>query len=95
MPSVHTCANNAIAELAHSRELATLRAYSAVLAPHGRLLALELPRGSHVARYFTAITYDQCHVSPQIDYEALDDIASAYSPGFISASFPSFSRLID
>jgi len=95
MPSASIYTKRAITELAHSRELATLQACSAVLALHACLLALELPRGSRIARCFAAITYNQSHAPPQIDYKAFDDIASAFSFGLILAGFPSFSQLID
>jgi glycine hydroxymethyltransferase len=81
--------------VAHSRELAHLQAYSAVLSSHGRLLALELPHGSFIPKYFTAMTYNQYQVSPQIDYKALRELAGAYRPRIISASAPSSGKLID
>lgn len=87
--------DHSIIVVAHSRELANLQAYSAVLPPHGRLLALELPHGSFIPKYFTAMTYNQNQVSTQIDYKALKELASAYCPRVISASAPSSSQLID
>lgn len=65
------------------------------LPPHDCLLALEPPRGSYIAEYFTAITYDQHHHSSQVDYQAFEDIASVYSPCVVSASSRSFGQHIN
>lgn len=56
---------------------------------------MELPEGSYIAKYFTALAYNQFNTSPQIDYKELDDIAKVYSPRVLCANAPSSGQLID
>ena len=88
---------------------ANLYAYSALLAPHERIMGLDLPHGGHlshgyqipgkkisaISKYFETLPYRLDESSGLIDYERLEDQALLYRPRIIIAGTSAYSRLID
>ena len=88
---------------------ANFQAYTAVLAPHDRIMALDLPHGGHlshgyqtdtkkisaVSTYFETMPYRLDESTGLIDYDALEANAKLFRPKLIVAGASAFSRLID
>ncbi len=88
---------------------ANLYAYSAVLAPHDRIMGLDLPHGGHlshgyqtptkkisaISKYFETFPYRLDEKTGLIDYEKLEELAMLYRPKIIIAGTSAYSRLID
>lgn len=94
---------------AHSGSPANLQAYSALLAPHDRIMGLDLPHGGHlshgyqlptkkismVSKYFETFPYRLDESTGLIDYDKLRENAMLYRPKIIIAGTSAYSRLID
>mmetsp|Transcript_9875 Transcript_9875/g.15921 ORF Transcript_9875/g.15921 Transcript_9875/m.15921 type:complete len:509 (-) Transcript_9875:29-1555(-) len=88
---------------------ANFQAYTAVLAPHDRIMALDLPHGGHlshgyqtptkkisaVSTYFETFPYRLNEETATIDYDALEANAQLYRPKLIVAGASAYSRLLD
>jgi len=88
---------------------ANFQAYTAVLAPHDRIMALDLPHGGHlshgyqtdtkkisaVSTYFETMPYRLDESTGLIDYDTLEANAKLFRPKLIVAGASAFSRLID
>lgn len=76
---------------------------------HDRLMGLDLPHGGHlshgyqtptkkisaVSKYFETVPYRLDESTGQIDYNKLEELATAYRPKVIVAGASAYSRLID
>lgn len=83
--------------------------YTALMGPHGRLMALDLTHGGHLSHgfetskkkisatslYFESFPYFLDESTGLIDYETLDKNAHIYRPKIIVAGTSAYSRLID
>ena len=83
--------------------------YTALLAPHDRILSLDLPHGGHlshgyqtatkkismVSRYFESMPYQLDPATGQIDYAQMEKSAELFRPKLIVAGASAYSRLID
>ena len=83
--------------------------YTALLEPHDRIMALDLPHGGHlshgystptkkisaVSKYFECLPYRLDDETEQIDYDTLEANAKLYRPKLIVAGTSAYSRLID
>lgn len=88
---------------------ANFQAYSAVLKPHDRILALDLPHGGHlshgyqtptkkisaVSTYFETAAYRLDEKTGLIDYDKLEEIAEFFRPKLIVAGASAYARNID
>mmetsp|Transcript_30073 Transcript_30073/g.70096 ORF Transcript_30073/g.70096 Transcript_30073/m.70096 type:complete len:487 (+) Transcript_30073:87-1547(+) len=88
---------------------ANFAAYSGVLQPHDRILALDLPHGghlshgfqtetkkvSHVSKYFECIPYRLNVDTGYIDYDEVEKFATRLRPKIIIAGASAYARLID
>merc|ERR1711871_779622 len=88
---------------------ANFQVYTAVLAPHDRIMALDLPHGGHlshgyqtdtkkisaVSTYFETMPYRLDEATGLIDYDTLEANAKLFRPKLIVAGASAFSRLID
>merc|ERR1711871_1699715 len=78
---------------------ANFQVYSAVLQPHDRIYALDLPHGGHlshgyqtdtkkisaVSKYFTTMPYRLDEATGLIDYDAIENTATLFRPKLIVA----------
>jgi glycine hydroxymethyltransferase len=88
---------------------ANFQVYTALLAPHDRILSLDLPHGGHlshgyqtatkkismVSRYFESMPYQLDPSTGQIDYDQMEKSAELFRPKLIVAGASAYSRLID
>ena len=88
---------------------ANMYAYSAVCAPHDRIMGLDLPHGGHlshgyqtptkkisaVSKYFETLPYRLDPATGLIDYDGLAALAELYRPKVIVAGATAYSRPID
>jgi len=88
---------------------ANFQAYTAVLAPHDRIMSLDLPHGGHlshgyqtdtkkisaVSTYFETFPYRLDESTGIIDYDALEANAKLFRPKLIVAGASAYARLID
>ena len=88
---------------------ANFQAYSALLEPHDRILALDLPHGGHlshgyqipgkkissVSKFFESMPYRLDEATGYIDYDALEANALLFRPKLIIAGTSAYARHID
>lgn len=88
---------------------ANFQAYAAVLAPHDRIMALDLPHGGHLSHgyqtdskkisavsiFFETFPYRLNEETGVIDYDKMEETAKLYRPKLIVAGASAYSRLID
>lgn len=88
---------------------ANFQAYTAVLQPHDRIMALDLPHGGHLSHgyqtdkkkisavsvFFETFPYRLNESTGVIDYDKLEDNAKLYRPKLIVAGASAYARLID
>ncbi|RYY88786.1 hypothetical protein EON63_01795 [archaeon] len=88
---------------------ANFQAYAAVLQPHDRIMALDLPHGGHLSHgyqtdnkkisavsvFFETFPYRLNEKSGLIDYDRLEENARLYRPKLIVAGASAYARLID
>ena len=88
---------------------ANFQAYAAVLQPHDRIMALDLPHGGHLSHgyqtdtkkisavsiFFETYPYRLNEETGQIDYDKMEEYAKLYRPKLIVAGASAYARLID
>ncbi len=88
---------------------ANFQAYSAVLNPHDRIMALDLPHGGHLSHgyqtdnkkissvsvFFETFPYRLNESTGIIDYDRMEENAKLYRPKLIVAGASAYARLID
>lgn len=88
---------------------ANFQAYSAVLNPHDRIMALDLPHGGHLSHgyqtptkkisqvsvFYETLPYRLDESTGVIDYDAMESSAALFRPKLIVAGASAYSRLID
>jgi len=88
---------------------ANFQAYSAVLQPHDRIMALDLPHGGHLSHgyqtdtkkisavsvFFETFPYRLNEQTGTIDYDTLEANAKLYRPKLIVAGASAYARVID
>ena len=88
---------------------ANFQVYTALLKPHERIMALDLPHGGHLSHgyqtptkkisatsiFFETMPYRLDESTGIIDYEAMANTARLYRPKLIVAGASAYSRLID
>eukprot|EP01040_Poterioochromonas_malhamensis_P006422 gene6422-6918_t len=88
---------------------ANFQAYSAVLNPHDRIMALDLPHGGHLSHgyqtdtkkissvsvFFETFPYRLDESTGLIDYDRMEENARLYRPKLIVAGASAYARLID
>jgi glycine hydroxymethyltransferase len=88
---------------------ANFQVYTALLAPHDRIMSLDLPHGGHlshgyalphkkisaVSTYFEILPYRLDESTGLIDYDTLAKNAELYRPKLIVAGASAYARLID
>ena len=88
---------------------ANFQVYTALLNPHERLMALDLPHGGHLSHgyqtatkkisavsiFFESLPYRVREDTGVIDYDMLERTASLYRPKLIVAGASAYARLID
>jgi glycine hydroxymethyltransferase len=88
---------------------ANFAAYTAVLAPHDRIMALDLPHGGHLSHgyqtdtkkissvsvYFETFPYRLNEATGVIDYDKMEENAKLFRPKLIVAGASAYARLID
>lgn len=88
---------------------ANFQAYAAVLNPHDRIMALDLPHGGHLSHgyqtdtkkissvsvFFETFPYRLNEKTGVIDYDMMEANAKLYRPKLIVAGASAYSRLID
>jgi glycine hydroxymethyltransferase len=88
---------------------ANFQAYAAVLAPHDRIMALDLPHGGHLSHgyqtdtkkisavsvFFETFPYRLDEKTGVIDYDKMEENARLYRPKLIVAGASAYARLID
>jgi glycine hydroxymethyltransferase len=88
---------------------ANLEAYNAILKPHDRILALDLPHGGHLSHgyqtptkkisatsvFYETLPYRLNEQTGYIDYDKMEEIARIYRPKLIIAGASAYPRLID
>jgi glycine hydroxymethyltransferase len=88
---------------------ANFQAYAAVLAPHDRIMALDLPHGGHLSHgyqtdtkkisavsiFFETFPYRLNEKTGLIDYDRMEENARLYRPKLIVAGASAYARLID
>ncbi|KAK2727714.1 serine hydroxymethyltransferase, mitochondrial-like isoform X2 [Artemia franciscana] len=93
----------------YSGSPANFAVYTAVLAPHDRIMGLDLPDGGHLTHgfmtetkrvsatsvYFESMPYKIHSQTGLIDYEKLHESAKLFKPKLIIAGTSAYSRLID
>lgn len=88
---------------------ANFQAYAAVLNPHDRIMALDLPHGGHLSHgyqtdtkkissvsvFFETFPYRLNESTGLIDYDRMEENARLYRPKLIVAGASAYARLID
>lgn len=88
---------------------ANFEVYTALLKPHDRILALDLPHGGHlshgyqtptkkvsaVSTYFETLPYRVDEKTGIIRYDQIEELSELYRPKLIVAGTSAYSRLID
>lgn len=88
---------------------ANFQAYAAVLQPHDRIMALDLPHGGHLSHgyqtdnkkisavsvFFETFPYRLNEKTGLIDYDRLEENAKLYRPKLMVAGASAYARLID
>lgn len=88
---------------------ANFQAYAAVLSPHDRIMALDLPHGGHLSHgyqtdtkkisavsvFFETFPYRLNEQTGVIDYDKMEENARLYRPKLIVAGASAYARLID
>lgn len=88
---------------------ANFQAYASVLAPHDRIMALDLPHGGHLSHgyqtdskkisavsvFFETFPYRLNETTGVIDYDKMEENAKLYRPKLIVAGASAYARLID
>jgi len=88
---------------------ANFQVYSALMQPHDRIMALDLPHGGHLSHgyqtptkkissvsvFFETFPYRLDESTGEIDYAKLEETARLYRPKLIVAGASAYSRLID
>ncbi len=88
---------------------ANFQAYTAVLSPHDRIMALDLPHGGHLSHgyqtdtkkisavsvFFETFPYRLDEATGLIDYDRMEANARLYRPKLIVAGASAYARLID
>lgn len=88
---------------------ANFQAYASVLAPHDRIMALDLPHGGHLSHgyqtdtkkisavsiFFETFPYRLNEKTGLIDYDRMEENARLYRPKLIVAGASAYARLID
>jgi glycine hydroxymethyltransferase len=88
---------------------ANFQVYTALLKPHERIMALDLPHGGHLSHgyqtakkkisatsiFFETFPYRLDESTGLIDYDAMEASARLYRPKLIVAGASAYSRLID
>jgi len=88
---------------------ANFQAYAAVLNPHDRIMALDLPHGGHLSHgyqtdtkkissvsvFFETFPYRLNETTGIIDYDRMEENARLYRPKLIVAGASAYARLID
>jgi len=88
---------------------ANFQAYAAVLQPHDRIMALDLPHGGHLSHgyqtdtkkisavsvFFETFPYRLNEETGVIDYDKMEENAKLYRPKLIVAGASAYARLID
>lgn len=88
---------------------ANFQAYASVLAPHDRIMALDLPHGGHLSHgyqtdtkkisavsvFFETFPYRLDEKTGLIDYDRMEENAKLYRPKLIVAGASAYARLID
>ena len=97
-------------QLTHTPPFAlSSQVYTALLAPHDRILSLDLPHGGHlshgyqtatkkismVSRYFESMPYQLDPSTGHIDYDQMEKSAELFRPKLIVAGASAYARLID
>lgn len=87
---------------------ANFQAYAAVLEPHDRILALDLPSGGHLSHgyqtdkkkisaisvFYETMAY-QLNKEGKIDYDQMENLAKLFRPKLIVAGASAYAQLID
>lgn len=88
---------------------ANFQVYTALINPHDRIMALDLPHGGHlshgyqtetkkisaVSKYFECLPYRLNEETGYIDYDKLEENAKLYRPSIIIAGASAYPRLYD
>lgn len=88
---------------------ANFQVYTALLQPHDRIMALDLPHGGHLSHgyqlgnkkisatsiFFESMPYRLDEATGLIDYDKLDETAALFRPKLIVAGTSAYSRNID
>jgi glycine hydroxymethyltransferase len=88
---------------------ANLQAYGAILKPHDRILALDLPHGGHLSHgyqtldkkisavsvIYETMPYRLNEETGLIDYDKMEELAAYYRPKLVIAGASAYARLID